>query len=270
MKPQVTVVIPTYNRPEQLMHAVASVKRQQEVTFQIIIVDDASDEDLGPAFKDDTSVTYIRNQTNKGGGYSRNRGLSLATGEYVNFLDDDDEFLDSKLQKQIASFETSEVPNLGLVACHVRDLRSGEEIIVKNTHRGNVFKESLSGYSVKLTPSMLFLTEAARKTGGFDESLPASQEYDFVIRLSKHYGVDYVDEVLAQANRSETQISLDFEKKKRAAEILFRKFDKEYRSFGLLFWLKMQIKLRVLKIRFWAGKRLGLWAYKLTLLGKGI
>jgi glycosyltransferase involved in cell wall biosynthesis len=270
MDPQVTVVIPTYNRPDQLMKAVASVKKQQNVICQIIIVDDASDNDQSADFQGDELVTYVRNDTNKGGGYSRNRGLSMATGKYVNFLDDDDEFLDDKLQKQIARFESSEVPNLGLVTCHVRDLRSGEEIIVKNTHRGNVFKESLSGYSVKLTPSMLFLTEAAKKTGGFDESLPASQEYDFVIRLSKHYGVDYVDEVLAQANRSETQISLDFDKKKRAAEILFRKFDKEYRNFGRMFWLKMQIKLRVLKIRFWAGRRLGFRAYKLLLFGRGI
>lgn len=268
--PLITVVIPTFNRPEHLRQAVASVQMQGGVDTQIIIVDDASDIDLREEYINQKNVTYVRNQKNYGGSYSRNAGLKLARGEYINFLDDDDEFLENKLSLQVQQFERSTVLNLALVSCHMRDFRSGKEMIIKNTARGDVYLDSLRRYTVKGTPTMLFRTEAIKLTGGFDEQLPASQEYDLIIRLSKNYGVDYVDAVLAQANRSTLQISLDFERKKTGTKMLFNKYNDEYRKAGFIFWLTMRLKFRVLCFRLWAGKHFGESVYKFLLFGKGI
>ena len=265
MAETVTVVIPTLNRPDHLRRAVASVRRQTGVSCRIIIVDDASECDMSDEFKDQNDVVYVRNEQNRGGGYSRNRGLELAKGEYVNFLDDDDEFLEGKLVRQIDKFTESSVDNLGMVSCHIRDRRSGKEEILKNDYKGDIHLRSLKGYTVKLTTTMLFRTEAVRSVGGFDESLPANQEYDLIIRFSKHYGVDYVDDILAQANRSSGQISMDFEKKRIGAKMLFNKFYPGYREAGWLLLLRMQLKLGLLLFRFWVGRQFGETAYRLLL-----
>lgn len=263
--PLVTVVIPTYNRPDHLRRALASVLDQKGVIQEVIVVDDASDLDMSDELEKYPQVTYLRNAKNMGGGYARNRGLQAAKGTYINFLDDDDEFLDGKLRKQVHQFEISDIAPLGMVSCHLRDLRSGKEVLLRNKCRGDIYKASLQGYTVNLTSSMLFKTEAVRYIGGFDETLPANQEYDLIIRFSKHYGVDYVDEVLARANRSTGQIHSNFEKKRDGAIRLFDKYDNDYRKIGFAFRLKMRIKLVILLFRFWIGKRFGEKAYRMLL-----
>ncbi len=268
--PLVSVIIPTYNRPDFLRRAVASAQRQKGVQTDIIIVDDNSDTDLTDEFSGADNIRYIRNRENLGGSHSRNRGLELAKGRFVNFLDDDDEFLEDKLIRQVQKFSDSDVPNLAMVSCHIRDMRSGEEVILWNRYKGDIYRESLERYTVKLTTSMLFRTDVVRRLGGFDSKLQSSQEYDLIIRLSKSHGVDYVDEVLALANASSHQISLNFDKKSSGARRLFAKFDDEFREVGFLFRLKMRLKLRLLLFRFWMGKHFGKSAYQLFLLRKGI
>lgn len=261
----VSVIIPTYNRPDFLRRAIASVRAQEGINYEIIIVDDASDEDLSSEFASAPDVTYLRNKKNRGGSFSRNRGLEVAKGEYVNFLDDDDEFLPGKLHLQLQKFEESELKDLGLVTCHMADGRSGEEVIIKNTDRGSLYRESLKRYTAKGTPTMLFKTEAVRTIAGFDSSLPANQEYDLIIRFSKHYTIDFVDEVLAKANRSVNQISMNFDKKIDGARMLFEKHDQAFREQGTAFRLRMKLKLMVLLFRFRVGKAFGEKAYRALL-----
>lgn len=261
----VSVVIPTFNRPDHLRCALASALKQKGVSLDIIIVDDASEHDLSKELAKYPQVTYLRNKKNMGGGYSRNRGLEKAKGIYINFLDDDDEFLPGKLIKQIRQFDLSNIQKLGMVSCHLRDLRSGKEVLLQNKCQGDIYKESLQGFTVNLTTSMLFKTEAVRQIGGFDETLPANQEYDLVIRLSKHYNVDYVDEVLARANRSAGQIHTNFDKKQEGARQLFKKFDNEYRRMGWSFYVKIRLKRLFLLLRFWIGKHFGEKAYRMLL-----
>ncbi|MDI6402897.1 glycosyltransferase family 2 protein [Balneolaceae bacterium ANBcel3] len=268
--PIVSIVIPTFNRPECLRRAIASVQKQKEVSFEIIIVDDGSEIDLSEEYSNQTNIQYIRNETNRGGGYARNKGLALARGTFVNFLDDDDIFLDGKLEAQIRQFSESDVLNLGMVSCHIRDLRSGKEVISENRYKGDIYLESLKEYTVKLTSTMLFLTDAVRSIGGFDIQLPANQEYDLIIRLSKKYQVDYVDQILAEANMSEQQISHNFDKKITGARLLFKKFDSDYRNVGFFFWLRMQCKLRFLLFRFFIGKYVGFKAYRFLLCNKSV
>ncbi len=264
-KPLVSVVIPTYNRPEALRRAISSVLSQKGVELDIIVVDDASDLDMSGELAGYPQVTYLRNEKNMGGGYARNRGIEAARGAFISFLDDDDEFYDGKLQKQVQKFAESSIDSLGIVTCHVRDLRSGKEVILKNSYKGDIYHKSLERYTAKMTHSFLFKTEAVKKIGGFDTTLPSNQEYDLIIRLSKNYKIDFVDEVLAQANRSAGQIHSNFDKKREGALQLFRKFDNEYRRMGWFFYTKMRVKLLLLLFRFWVGKHFGEKAYRMLL-----
>jgi glycosyltransferase involved in cell wall biosynthesis len=275
--PLISVVIPTYNRPDFLRRALASVRSQEGVELDIIIVDDASEQDLSAEFAPYPQVRYLRNEHNRGGGFSRNRGLKLAKGRYINFLDDDDVMLPGKLARQVEVFEaamsspenTENAKPLGIVTCHLLDERSGSEQRVPNAWRGDIYRETLERYTIKLTSTMLFLTEAVRETGGFDVQLPSSQEYDLMIRVTRRYRVDYVDAYLARACRSVDQISMNFDKKRRGAAQLFSKYDAAYKELGYRFYLRMQLKLRVLQFRFWVGRRFGEAAYRKLLRNNG-
>jgi len=262
--PLVSIIIPTYNRSDYLRRALNSAINQTYGNIEIMVVDDCSDLNLDPLKKEFDSVRFLRNEENKGACFSRNRGLKLAKGEYINFLDDDDELFPDKISLQLKKFQTSEVENLGFVTAHAEDKRSGKVIIKENRVRGNMYKPLLNGYAISGIETLLIKKECLVTVDGFDERLQSSQEYDLMIRLAEKYNVDYLDKVCSRENRSRDQISLNFDKKIQGAKFLFNKHDDRYRSLGVFFWLKMRLKLRVLLMRFWIGKTFGERAYRLV------
>jgi len=263
--PLASIVIPTYNRPEHLERAIDSALKQTYENVEIIVVDDGSELNLKPFENKYPSVRFLKNKTNRGACYSRNRGLKASNGEYINFLDDDDELYPNKIKLQVQKFQSSPVKNLGFVTAHVLDKRSGKEIIKKNITAGSMYRQLLSGYAISGIETLLIKKECLLEIGGFDENLQSSQEYDLLIRLSENYGVDYVDEILSRENRSLDQISLNFDKKMSGAKYLFRKHDSRYREIGFLFWLKMRLKRYGLFGRYLIGKYLGEDAYRFTI-----
>ena len=108
----VTIVIPTYQRPDRILRAVNSCFKQ-DCTCEIIVVDDNGKDT--PAQKEteaqlkecieEGKITYLINETNRRASYSRNRGLEIAAGKYITFLDDDDEIHPTKLRKQAELLE---------------------------------------------------------------------------------------------------------------------------------------------------------------------
>lgn len=260
--PKVSIVIPTYNRPDLLRRAVESALIQTYENIEIIVVDDHSDYDLVSLRKEYPIVKFYRNGKNRGGCYSRNRGIREASGEYINFLDDDDELFPKKIELQVKKFRDSSIKNLGFVTAHTEDNRSGNTVIKKNLTSGDMYSRLLKKFAISGIETLLIKKECLLETGGFDDKLQSSQEYDLMIRLSEKYNVDYVDEILSRENRSYDQISLNFNKKIQGAKYLFKKHDKRYRSYGLLFWLQMRLKLKVLLARFYVGKILGENVYR--------
>src|SRR5207237_7043535 len=107
--PKVSVIIPTHNRSGFLRLAVLSVLKQTFPDFELVIVDDASGDDTPAVVKrfEDPRIRYIRHERNLRIAAARNTGISNSTGEYVAFLDDDDEWLPSKLQKQVSALDHS-------------------------------------------------------------------------------------------------------------------------------------------------------------------
>lgn len=260
-----SIVIPTFNRPNLLERAIRSGLNQTYPNIEIIVIDDHSNINLDNFKKKFPSVLFLRNSENMGGCFSRNRGIEVSEGEFINFLDDDDELFPEKISLQVDKFRKSAVNNLGFITAHVEDNRSGKKTIKTNRVSGNMYRELLSGYAISGIETLLIKAEVLRRIGGFDNKLQSSQEYDLMIRLSEHYGVDYVDEILSRQYRSQNQISQNFGKKIQGAKYLFEKHDERYRKVGTFFRIKMRMKLYGLMCRFMIGKLFGEKAYRLIL-----
>jgi glycosyltransferase involved in cell wall biosynthesis len=184
--PRVSVVIPTYNRPDMLGEAVASVLAQTYRDFELLIVDDGSDPPSRQVVESvgDPRVHY-RYQENAGRSAARNAGIALASGEYVAFLDDDDLWLPEKLAFQLQVF--AENPDVGLIA-------SGWNYINAAGAQTNVIRPWLWCPQLNLNvlifeyPALPSVTMVRRdwaaRSGGFDVSLPAYEDWDLGLRLS--------------------------------------------------------------------------------------
>ncbi len=263
----ISVVIPSYNRPERLIRAVNSVLEQTYKNLEVIIIDDASDNKIHLRdLENSERVRVLYNDVNRGPCYSRNRGISEARGEYINFLDDDDILFSDKLEKQVKFFNDSKNQKLGMVTAHAIDERSGEVVEKYNRVQGNIYTSLLKSYAVSGIETMLFKTSIIKSLGGFDIELESSQEYDLLIRFAENHEVDYVDEILSKEFRSENQINTNFAKKISGAKYLFKKHDCRFRDKGLIFWFRSRVKLKILILRFYIGKIFGEKAYRLLLI----
>ncbi|MDO5539797.1 MAG: glycosyltransferase family 2 protein [Eubacteriales bacterium] len=119
-KPIVSVIMPAYNCAGTICKAVDSVLAQK-VDLELIVIDDGSQDGLEnklAGYKDNPAVCYIKNEKNMGAAASRNRGIAMASGEYVAFLDADDWWEPGKLQKQISCIEKTET----ILCCTAREL----------------------------------------------------------------------------------------------------------------------------------------------------
>ncbi len=262
-QPLVSVIIPTYNRPELLVRAVNSVKNQTYPNIEIIVVDDAQDSATSALVSRMSNVRLLVNETNKGGGFSRNRGVKEAQGLYINFLDDDDILYPTKIDKQV--FQSMDNPNrlknLGMITCHTNDGRTGQVIVKKNKVRGDIHQKLLSKFLIDGIETVLYKKEAIEKVGGFDEALVSNQEYDLQIRVSEFYQVDYVDEILTEEFQSVGQISINFDKKLKGARQIYTKHKARFKMQGLRFYIKVSIKYTLLEVKFRLAKLVGVNAY---------
>ena len=139
----VSIVIPYYNRPKKLQRALNSIMNQSYKDFEIIIIDDASDKPFEVSLS--KNLNYIRCNENKGPGAARNIGLNIAQGEYVIFLDSDDYWHESFLDKVIKALERDSSVIMGYANGHSVDANG---IIIEEL-RKDVIKSN------KILPSVL-------------------------------------------------------------------------------------------------------------------
>jgi len=243
--PTVSVIIPTYNRAHLIERAIQSVLNQTYQDFEIIIVDDGSTDNTEEVIKEfqekDKRVRYIKHNTNKGGNTARNTGLKSIKGEYVAFLDSDDEWLPKKIEKQLEVFKNSKDRKLGFVYCGAFFIKEDSkekitEILPKK--RGYLFKELLERNCITGGGSSnLIKKEVFEKCGNFDECEElrkgGAQEYEMWIRIAKNYDFDFVNECLIKytVNLKGTTASSKLENKGRAYEYIVNKFFEEYKKY---------------------------------------
>lgn len=200
--PLISVIIPTHNRAQELKRSVESVLKQTRQDFEIIIISDGSTDntpDTVTSFND-PRIRFFQHEVCKGASAARNTGLRAAKGKYIAFLDDDDEWLPTKLEKQLPVIEKSP-PEVGLVYAWMEYFKNGESRGLRAPElRGNVFVEMLDKQAIGGCPTIIIKREVIERIGFFDESLPRGNDGNYWRRITKYYNVDFVPKVLANVH----------------------------------------------------------------------
>ena len=185
--PLVSVVIPTYNRSKELARAIKSVLNQTYQNFEILVVDDGSEEDLRVvcASFNDQRIRFLRNNTHTNANVARNRGIKEAQGEYIAMLDSDDEYLPHHLNRRIEKIKEWDCD--GIFGSAYID--NGEEQTLKLSRplrKGELMINYLLSDGFAQTSSHFYKANAA-KAVLWDETLLRHQDYDFSVRFAEKY-----------------------------------------------------------------------------------
>ncbi len=196
-QPGLSVIIPTYNRAPLVKEAVASVLAQTWRDFEVLVVDDASSDGTAEALAAFGSrIRLLRSPSRLGVAAARNLGISAARGQWLAFLDSDDLWRPDKLARQMAYL--ARLPELDLCQTEETWERRGVKVNQPRSHRkigGWIFFPSLERCLV--SPSAVILHRTVfQKHGGFDENLPAAEDYDLWLRLSWRYQIGLLPEDL--------------------------------------------------------------------------
>ena len=192
----VSVVVPTFNRAHLINRALQSVVSQTYRPLDLIVVDDGSTDDTCERVRTDYPHATLLSQSNQGVSAARNRGLSVAQGDWIAFLDSDDTWCESKIEQQLQAL-TKEPQSL---ICHTDEIwiRNGVRVNPMNKHLksgGNIFEQCLP--RCVISPSSVLLHRSVfEEFGGFDEELPACEDYDLWLRLCAKLPVTYLPEKL--------------------------------------------------------------------------
>lgn len=201
--PLVSVVIPAFNAAATVARAIASVRAQQGVAVELLVIDDASTDATAcvvqECLRELPLARLLRMPRNGGVSAARNAGIGAARGTYLAFLDADDVWLPGKLSAQVARIEQD--PQVVLVSCNSRQVGPGGRTI-KEGHRNRPPVEGADAWKTLLvynfipTPTVLTRTELVRACGGFDETLAVGEDLDLWIRLGTHGKIAVLPEIL--------------------------------------------------------------------------
>lgn len=201
----VTIVIPTYKRQDRIVRAVDCALKQTVKEKEIIVVDDngkgtkdqLETEQALQSYIQNNEIIYLINDKNSGGSFSRNQGLNIAKGEFITFLDDDDEIDPHKLEKQIQCLKEKGNEYSCCYTSFHKLLKNNKLYKNKEHIQGDVYVYALAR-SIYLGSgsNLLVRTSVAREIGGYDISFKRNQDLEFFARCVKNYKLAYVDEDL--------------------------------------------------------------------------
>lgn len=206
--PAVSIVIPTYGRSGTLRRAVASALAQTYRDIEVIVVDDnppgsarrAAAQEILSGFRGDTRLNVIENEENLGGARTRNAGIMAAKAEYVAFLDDDDEYLPERVERQLPVFLRSENEKLALVFCDA-EMTVGRDVFMcyaRPRYRGACLYEAMRDNCLAATSQWMARKSALLAVGMFSD-VPSKQDSTLILKLlAAGYEVDHVPEVLSK------------------------------------------------------------------------
>ena len=191
--PRVSVIVPTFNRAGPLAEAIDSVLAQEDVAFELIVVDDGSTDATAAVLSGYGDRLTVIRQPNRGVSAARNRGVAASRGDLLAFLDSDDLWQPGKLQAQVAFMDAH--PSIAICQTEEIWIRNGRRVNPGRRHRkaaGMIFSRSLELCLV--SPSAVMMRRALfDATGGFDEHLPACEDYDLWLRIGCRNPIGLVD-----------------------------------------------------------------------------
>lgn len=226
MSPFFTVIIPTCNRVKMLDEAIKSVLQQTEPDFELIVVDDHSNDGTAQyvtALKD-SRIIYVCNDHQSGGGGARNAGIFRASGEWVAFLDDDDLWMPEKLavfRQKIAQISQ----DIGLIysSFHIIDTDNHTvEAVFDQKKTGWVTDEIMCTNFIGTFSCVAIRTPILTTVNGLDERFSSMQDMELYVRVTQVSKVDYIDQPLVYVRRGHpNRISLGMQNK-LDSRLLFR------------------------------------------------
>jgi glycosyltransferase involved in cell wall biosynthesis len=197
--PKVSVNISCYNSEPYIYETIKSVLDQTFGDFEIIVIDDGSTDNTEKILKSfhDERIKYLY-QDNRGLAAARNRALSLSSGEYIAFLDHDDIWLPSKLEKQVLLLETRKDVSL-VYSNFFRIFPNGRKVLVlkKRQPEGMIFEPLLYNYPIGLLTAVVRKQVLEELVDIFDENLKILEDYDVFMRVLYRHKAAYIKEPLA-------------------------------------------------------------------------
>ena len=203
-KNRVSVIMASFNREHCIGRAIESIINQTFENWELIVVDDCSSdntEEVVEAYTaSDERIIYLKLEKNLGCSGARNEGMKICTGEYITFLDSDDEYDPTKIEKQIKVFQESTDPKLGIVSCGAIDHRDGIEYNRRMPIRRNDYYRSLLAKRKRIgvgSPFMMIPSSIIKgENKYFDPEMPAAIDWDIAVRICRDYTLDFVPEHL--------------------------------------------------------------------------
>ena len=198
MTPEVSVIIPAYNRCAMLLEAIASVLAQSAPAFELIVIDDGSTDGTSEneRLRRMSETIRIERIDHRGPAAARNRGVALARAPLIAFLDSDDLWSPTKLERQLAFMRDN--PGCAISQTSEIWIRNGRRVNPAHRHRkraGDIFIDSLRTCLIGMS-SVMIRAELFRSSGGFDEHMTAAEDYDLWLRILIDHEAGLLDEPL--------------------------------------------------------------------------
>lgn len=216
----VSVIIPSYKNNNLLERAINSVLNQTYKKIELIVVDDnepdsvyrKETETLMLKYLNRENVKYVKNGKNSERSYSRNNGVKHSNGEYIAFLDNDDEYLPEKIERQVQRFEEMGSDYVVCYSAYKRE--KGGRIVCKcgEFREGNLEIEILArDFPIHPGSNLLIRRDVFEKCGGFNESMSKNEDIDFLYRAIKYGYIACDREIGLIVHLHEKEQSFDYE-----------------------------------------------------------
>lgn len=199
MSPQISVIIPAYNRLDDFRRTLASLAAQSFADFEVIVVDDGSTESIASVVKNFTfpALNLIRHSQNRGAAAARNTGIQNSRGHWVAFLDSDDTWEKDKLALQVAHLQNhGEGSRAASTGFHLH--RDGRTFAVSLTMPPGRFRNEIL-FGCTICPGSTLMVERAifDDVGPFDENLRRLEDWDWLLRFAERYDITFLPTPLA-------------------------------------------------------------------------
>ncbi|WP_320007742.1 glycosyltransferase [Maridesulfovibrio sp.] len=232
--PKISVILPTYNRPIQLLKALHSLLEQSYQNIEVVVINDGS-EDISEVVRSSglkesgRSVLYLDGHSDSGPSAARNRGLCAATGEIIAYLDDDDVFHPEHISRHMEQYASPDVHVVysDALRCRVKKNAQGKiETTKELVHSEDYDPDKLLVINYIPMICISHRRECIEQSGMFDESISFLEDWDLFIRLSELYDFIHVPEVTATYFELNTGLSVQDKTKNMFADNLFKIYDK--------------------------------------------
>lgn len=200
MNELISIITITKNRSKLIQRAINSVLAQTHANFEYIIIDGSSEDETENVIKRnlDPRIKYFKLQKELSPTKCIDFGFEHSNGSFITFLDDDDEYLPTKIEKQLKLIN-SLPEEYGFVYCWMDYVDDKKLETIKEWHptiSGNVYLNQIEKQSIGGTPTLFIKRKVFELSGGWNKNLKYIADWEFTTRLSKNTLVDYVPEVL--------------------------------------------------------------------------